>query len=292
MLLRWLVNQYVGRSAREQLQGAVLTSLEGFAKGAVVGRNESSGSPTSELAPPCDLAIAFALGMEAGGTVDLLEKASVARGEGFIEHAGTLRGKEAVVIETGVGAAAAAKAVSDVIGFHEPAWVISAGFAGALAPGLRRGHIVMPREIVCTGRPPLSVGFQLDAAQTPGLHVGRLVTVDRIIRTRAEKETLGQQHQALACDMESYAIAEVCRQKQVRFLSVRIITDALEEELPREVERLLAQKTLAGKLGAAARAVMQRPGSAIDLMKLQDQALTASDRLAKFLAGLVVQLGT
>ena len=98
------------------------------------------------------------------------------------------------------------------------------------------------------------------------------------------------QHQAIACDMESYAIAEVCRKKNVRFLSVRIISDALADELPKEVERLLTQKTMAGKLGAAASAVLKRPGSAFDLMKLQDEALKASDRLAKFLASVVAQL--
>ena len=73
--------------------------------------------------------------------------------------------------------------------------------------------------------------------------------------------------------------------------ALRIISDALDDELPKEVERLLAQKTIAGKLGAAAKAVFQRPGSALDFIKLQDDALKASDRLAKFLTGLVVQLG-
>ena len=42
------------------------------------------------------------------------------------------------------------------------------------------------------------------------------MTTDKLVRTPAEKESLGKQHQALACDMESYAIADVCRQKMVR----------------------------------------------------------------------------
>jgi adenosylhomocysteine nucleosidase len=220
----------------------------------------------------------------------LLAEATTTRVGGFTEHAGTLRGKEAVVIETGVGGQAAAAAVSNVIDFHEPKWVISAGFAGALTADARRGQIVMAREVIRGNEPPLSVGLTIDPSHTPGLHVGRLLTVDKLIRTRQAKESLAQAHQAVACDMESYSIADVCRQKNVRFLSVRIISDGLDDELPKEVERLMTQKTMAGKLGAAARAFLQRPGSALDLLKLQDEALKASDKLAKFLAGVVAQL--
>ena len=285
MLLRWLVNQYVEQAARGQVQQGMAAAV----KEVLGGRPAKKEG--EELAPPCDVVIAFALGIEAGGTADLLERAETTRVSGFTEHAGTLRGKEAVVITTGVGTAAAATAVANVIEFHEPKWVISAGFAGALVEDLRRGQIVMASEVVQGDKPPLSVGLTLDPSQTPGLHVGRLVTVDKLIRTRQAKEQLAKSHAAVACDMESYAIAEACRAKNVRFLSVRIISDSLADELPKEVERLLVQKSIAGKLGAAARAVFQRPRSALDLLKLQDDALKASDRLAKFLAGVVAQLG-
>jgi adenosylhomocysteine nucleosidase len=297
MLLRWLVNQYVEQAARGQVQRGLSSAVRemlGGAQSAPHGDDPASGKRPSAanetLAPPCDVLIAFALGVEAAGTTDLLERATTTRVGGFTEHAGTLRGKEAVVVETGVGGQDAAAAVSNVIDFHEPQWVISAGFAGALVEDVRRGHMLMASEVVKAEAAPLSIGLTINPAGTPGLHVGRLVTVDKLIRTRQAKELLGTQHQAIACDMETYAIAEVCRRKNVRFLSVRIISDALADELPKEVERLLSQKTMAGKLGAAAKAIFQRPGSALDLLKLQDDALKASDRLAKFLAGVVAQL--
>jgi adenosylhomocysteine nucleosidase len=297
MLLRWLVNQYVEQAARGQVQRGLSSAVRemlGGAQSAPHGDDPASGKRPSAanetLAPPCDVLIAFALGVEAAGTTDLLERATTTRVGGFTEHAGTLRGKEAVVVETGVGGQDAAAAVSNVIDFHEPQWVISAGFAGALVEDVRRGHMLMASEVVKAEAAPLSIGVTINPAGTPGLHVGRLVTVDKLIRTRQAKELLGTQHRAIACDMETYAIAEVCRRKNVRFLSVRIISDALADELPKEVERLLSQKTMAGKLGAAAKAIFQRPGSALDLLKLQDDALKASDRLAKFLAGVVAQL--
>ena len=70
-----------------------------------------------------------------------------------------------------------------------------------------------------------------------------------------------------------------------RFLSVRIISDGLDDRLPPEVERMLDQHSLAGKLGAATRAIFQRPGSVKDMWKLQEIAHRASDRLANFLVG-------
>jgi adenosylhomocysteine nucleosidase len=56
------------------------------------------------------------------------------------------------------------------------------------------------------------------------------------------------------------------------------------------LENLLEQKTLAGKVGAAAGAVLKRFSAAKDLWQLREDALKASDRLAKFLAGVVGQL--
>ncbi len=156
MLLRWLVNQYVGQAARQQVQRSVAEVLREAVGG---GRTSAPSSPgpnsaapqspgDAALAPPCDAAIVFALGIESGGTVDLLAGASTARVSGFIEHAGNLRGKETVIVESGVGGQAAARAVSDVIDFHQPLWVVSAGFAGALAGELRRGHILVASEVV------------------------------------------------------------------------------------------------------------------------------------------------
>jgi adenosylhomocysteine nucleosidase len=95
---------------------------------------------------------------------------------------------------------------------------------------------------------------------------------------------------AIACDMETMAVAQVCRRRHVRFLAVRVISDGLDDRLPPEMERMLDQRSLAGKLGAATRAIFQRPGSVKDMWRLQETARRASDRLANFLAGVIPQL--
>src|SRR5262245_53893170 len=172
MLLRWLVNQYVGPAARQQLQNVVSETLRGAAESgerqppgnrqtAEQRDNDRQSTGGDDLAPPCDLAMIFALGIESGGTVDKLEDGTTTRVGQFTEHAGRLCSKEAVVIESGVGQEAAARATADVIDFHQPLWVVSAGFAGALESSLRRGHVLMASEVVREDAPPLSVGFKL-----------------------------------------------------------------------------------------------------------------------------------
>ena len=54
------------------------------------------------------------------------------------------------------------------------------GFAGALDGSLRKGHMLMASDVACAGKEPLSVGLKMNA-DTPGLHVGRLLTTDKLI---------------------------------------------------------------------------------------------------------------
>ncbi len=133
---------------------------------------------------------------------------------------------------------------------------------------------------------PTSIAPWLD--EVPNLHRGRLLTFDRVVRLRAEKQQLGRQHDALAVDMESFAVAEVCRERAVDFLAVRAISDAVDDELPADIGKLLAQKSFAGQLGTALGSIFRRPAAVKDLFNLHQNALASSSRLAKFL-GMLVQ---
>ena len=292
MLLRWLVNNYLREAAQGKFQSVLAETLRGGNPAAVAGAEGKTAGPP-ELAPPCDVAFIFALGIEAGGLVDKMSGASATKCKSFIEHAGSVQGREIVIAESGIGAVAAAEATAEVIKFHEPEWVVSAGFAGGLVTGPAKGDFLMADQVVNLKGERLEVGLKLSPeaiAATKRLHVGRLLSVEKLISSPAEKRKLGEEHQALACDMESFAVADTCRQLKTRFLSVRIISDGVDDQLPKEVARLMKQTTLGGKLGAAAKAVFSRPQSAADMWNLQDEALKASDRLARFLVSMLPQL--
>ncbi len=90
--------------------------------------------------------------------------------------------------------------------------------------------------------------------------------------------------------MESIAVAEVCRDARARFLAVRAISDAVDEPLPEDIDYLVKRRSTAGRLGAAAGAILRRPSSIKDMWQLKEDALVASERLANFLAGVIAQL--
>ena len=143
---------------------------------------------------------------------------------------------------------------------HRPKLVISAGFAGGLDARLHRGDIVWVDGLVDeAGGQYETERRRLPAAlaEAKDCFVGRLLTVDRIIRLPDEKLALGRQYAALACDMESIAVAEVCHRREVPFLAVRVINDAVDDLLPRSVERLLAQKTGAARLAPAVGSILK-----------------------------------
>lgn len=282
MLLRWLVNNYL-RDAAEQ---AIRQHVSGAMSGQAAPTNDTSTNTGEEL--PCDLALVFALGMEAGPLVDQLKDVASTKRPQHVEHAGSLAGKLAVIAEAGIGQEAAARTTREMIRAYEPKWVVSAGFAGALNADLHRGHMLMANSVANTAGEELQI--ELKMQPTPKLHVGRLLTVDGLLKTTAEKQAAGEKHHALACDMETFAVAKECSLAGVRFLSVRVISDALDDELPKEVEALLNEKNLAKQAGIALQAIFKRPGTALDLWKLRDEANKAAERLAKFLLQVIPQL--
>lgn len=261
---------------------------------AVRAAQDERGQPkVLERPRPCDVGFVFALGIESGGFEDLLEDVVTTRAAGLRFREGTLRARSVVLVETGVGQAAAARGTQALIAGHRPAWVVSAGFAGALDRRLKRGDIVLADAAISSNGQRLAIDLRIppDAlAGKKGLHVGGCLTSDSIVRRPADKESLGRQHAALAVDMESWTVAEVCRQAKTRFLAIRVISDAVDDELPADVETLARQKSTASRLGAAAAALVRRPSSAKDMLKLKEDALVASDRLARFLVGVVEQL--
>jgi adenosylhomocysteine nucleosidase len=285
LLRNWLMGQ-----ARQKMRDA-----------AVQAASEAAGQakPADEQEPPtqrrnvCHVGLVFALGIEAGGLVDRLKGVIRTEGRGFSAREGGLEGRRLVVVESGAGSQLAARATDALIAGHAPRWVISAGFAGGLHESLAQGDILVPDQIVDASGRQLEIDFKLDREATAAqrhLHVGRLLTAERVICDPREKQALGETHAALAVDMESIAVAQVCRKAKTQFLAVRIISDAVGHELPKDIDHLVKQRSMAGRLGAAAGAIVRRPSSVKDMWQLKEDALVASERLAKFLVGIIAQL--
>ncbi len=252
----------------------------------------SAGVPPADL-PPCHVGVIFALGIEAGPFEDRLSGKIKIRGHKFVARQGGLKGRSIVVAHSDIGRENAARAAETLIAGHKPKWIISAGLAGGLQPQLKRGDILMADSIVDESGQRLAIDLNISTDQlaaTPGLHVGSLLTADHVVFKADKKRELGERHGALAVDMETFGVAELCRQEKQRFLSIRVISDAVDEQLPAEVEQLVKKKGTARKIGAAAGSIVRRPSMVKDLWHFREAAMQCSQRLAKFLEGVIEQL--
>lgn len=294
MAWQWLLSSLVRGAARD----AVYRHAADAVREAVRHQSGTQEGPSAEgpraggARGDCDIGFVFAMGVERAGLEDRLRAGwSVTRGAGFSLRHASVEGRRLVLVDAGIGERAARQATEALISGHHPQWIVSAGFSGALRPEVRRGDIVLASSVSDSTGSVLEIDLQMDQASAPPkLHVGRLVMSPRVVCRTAEKAALAARHDALAVDMESYAVAEVCRRRATRFLAARIITDALDDELPPEVNRFAAPMSTARKLGHALGAVWERPGCVKDLVKLQQESLLAADALGEFLEAIARQL--
>jgi len=243
---------------------------------------------------PAGLGVIFALAIEAGCFVDTLHQVRLTRGDGFIVRQGRHGNREIVLVESGPGGYRAANAAQALIDAYRPRLVVSAGFAGGLDARVRRHDLVVGTSLlnVPAGEITLDPAVRMPwLDEVPNIHRGRLLTFDRVVRLREEKQQLGRRHDALAVDMESFAVAEVCRRWAVDCVAIRAISDAVDDELPCDIGNLLAQRSFAGQLGAAMGSIFRRPAAVKDLFNLHQNALAASNRLASFLGMLIQRSG-
>ncbi len=238
-----------------------------------------------------DVAVIFALAAEQGCFEDRLTGVTTIETAAGKVRTGTLEGRTVSTIVSGAGGTAAASACKAILAAHRPKLVISAGFCGGLQSPLKRNTItVADRILSATGasleldRPTLA-NLQL----APAL-VGSWATVERIVSRAADKRSLGERTGAVACEMESFAVAEVCAARGVPCLAVRVVSDPVDEDLPGDLNPLMHARSTAGLVGAVLGTLWRRPSSIKDLLRLKEQALVAADALAKYMAGIVNQL--
>ncbi|MGI9103095.1 MAG: hypothetical protein ACR2IF_11695 [Terriglobales bacterium] len=165
---------------------------------------------------PAEMAIIAALRREIWPLVKTWKQRA---GPGHIE---IFEKDRSVAICGGVGAAAARAAAELAFGMARPCVVISAGFAGALEPGLAAGDVFTPAVVI-----DARSGRKYPA----GNGRGTLVSASAVSNTAAKRE-LATKFGAQAVDMEAAAVAEVAEAHGVAFAAVKGISDAAGFVLP------------------------------------------------------------
>ena len=237
-----------------------------------------------------DIGIVAALSMEVAPFVGRCRPVQSYVGDRFQVSGVLLHDIRIAVVESGAGANLAARATNTLIDGHAPKWVVSVGFSGALQPHLKVGDLVVANAIVDRQGKGLSVPVQMQSAPQDRLFVGKFINTEQIVRLAADKQQLGESTGALAVDMESLAVARVCAERNIRFMSVRVISDDLSKDLPQEVLSVFGS-TGYRRAGAVLSALWNRPSSWSDMWQLREQAVVAAARLGLFLRNVVERLG-
>lgn len=248
-----------------------------------------STDPQTQDTAHADIGLVCALHLELGAFLESCEKVKKYTGGRFTFRGGKYDGVRIAVVEAGTGFARTRDATHALIDAHTPPWILSVGFSGALRREMKVGDIVMAQAIVDTHGHELDIDLRMAADPAKGLYVGKIVTADHIVRTIKEKEALAERTGGLAVDLESLAVAQICRDRKVKFMAVRVISDDMSADLPPEVLSVFGS-TGSIRAGAVAGALWKRFSSAKDMWRLRQQAAQAAEKLATFLDGVIVQL--
>lgn len=236
-----------------------------------------------------DVACVVALPMEAAPLLKKCQRVNKYTGGKFVFRGGRYGHLRLAIVECGMGFNRARQGTLALIDAHAPKWILSIGFSGALIPEMRVGDIAVGNALINLQGEELKIDLNMPEDRAQGRYVGKLLTAEAVVRTVEEKRQLQQQTGAIAVDLESLAVAQVCREKRIRFMAVRVISDDMSRDLPTEIMALTGNSG-AIRWGATLGAIWKRPSSAGDMWKMWEKSQVAAERLAEFLDGVLAQL--
>ncbi len=167
----------------------------------------------------------------------------------------------------------------------KPDVAISAGFAGALQDGLGVGDLVLGTNFT-------------DASLADRLHLGTewkrgdVYTTPAMASTAEEKRRLGVETGAMVVDMETSHVHEACRAHGIPMVSVRCVSDMIDDTLPVPPEILLNPETGRPDPFGLFKHFVTRPQSIGPFNTLLKNARTAQGRIASGLKEITDQLGS
>jgi len=181
---------------------------------------------------------------------------------------------EIVMVANGPGPKLAKAAVDAVKIDPKMDALISIGFCGGLQPSLGACDIFVATEVngVATLAPSSSRPFK----------TGKLLSMDRVVSTAAEKATLAKN--ADAVEMEAAAVAARAKQYNVPFYAVRVVTDTCDEDFPVDFNQMRSGDGRFSRARIIAAALRRPPTLIPQLMKLNKRTKRAAQALGDFLA--------
>lgn len=187
------------------------------------------------------------MGSELKMLLPLIENIETQEINGYTIRQGRMGGNTVAVMQTGIGKVNAAVGALTLIDSFRPDLVVNTGIAGGTGgaadifdvviadrigyhdvycgPGNARGQVQGLPETFSCARGAEMVNMQAVSA-LPHVKRGLIASGDLFVSTPAElADVLKVQPEAIAVDMESGAIAQVCHLKDTPFLAIRVVSD-------------------------------------------------------------------
>ena len=170
---------------------------------------------------------------------------------GMTFNKGTLEGKEAVVVRSGIGKVNAGLCTQILVDDYKIDAVINTGIAGSLKNQIDIGDIVLSSDALYHDMD--ATGFGYDFGVVPrmessvfkgdvrlinlakeccervnpdiNVHIGRVVSGDQFISDKAKKDWINEHFDGYCTEMEGAAIAHAATLNNIPFLIVRAISD-------------------------------------------------------------------
>lgn len=128
---------------------------------------------------------------------------------------------------TGVGRDSVCASVAGRLEAGDVTLLVSSGFAGAVRPGWVAGD-----SILAQNRTSPDVLEKLAAVSGAPWRIGRVENVNRVVNSVAERESIADSSGADVVDMESDAIWQIGEEKKIPVVTLRSISDGLDNPLP------------------------------------------------------------
>jgi adenosylhomocysteine nucleosidase len=218
-------------------------------------------------------------------------------------YRGKLKNRDTLLVQTGMGKERAENATQFILERYPVTAIISLGFAGALAPELKIGDVV-----VCStlhGDPGLEqeehmlepcapdANLLSLASQGPGdraisFCLGSGVTVLQLDSSPQKMQELRETLHVHIIDMESYWIARIASDRQIPFIAIRVISDTIRDSV-QPFDQILA---VDGKLlwKKAVLCFLLHPHYLMNVYSLFRNTRPAKRNLAAFISHLVTRI--
>ena len=197
------------------------------------------------------IGIIGAMDEEVEGLKALMEDSVITRKASMDFYAGTLEGKNVVIVRSGIGKVNAAVCTQILADDFDVEVVINTGIAGSLNNNINIGDIVISTDLIHHDMDAVAFGypkgqipqmdkfsFQSDSALrslavkacrevNPDIQVfeGRIASGDQFVADQSVKDFIVSEFGAYAVEMEGAAIAQAASLNKIPFLVIRAISD-------------------------------------------------------------------